>query len=138
MIEGRSSKREIFPLKRLKYKYVIHQMKDIFFLSTNIVKSDDKCKIRKWDLEKYFFYFNFLIVHISPKNVLDGLKFWVHVSSLQGNCVSDFCFMSYFLVLCKKTGNFYTFILILFHKFYRKLTITYIKNLRHSSLDSNM
>ena len=42
------------------------------------------------------------------------------------------------LILCQKTGNFLIFILHIFSRFYRKQTKTYIKNLRHSSLDSNI
>ena len=33
-------------------------------------------------MEKYFFYFYFLIAHTSTINVLDGLKFWVHISNI--------------------------------------------------------
>ena len=41
-------------------------------------------------------------------------------------------------ILCKKRGNFYYFSLNIFSKFYRKLTRTYIKILRHSSLNNNV
>ena len=41
--------------------------------------------------------------------------------------------------LCKKTGNFFLFIFLnIFSRFFKKQTRTYIKNLRHSSLDSNV
>ena len=41
-------------------------------------------------------------------------------------------------VLCQKTGNFLIILLIFFSKFHKKLTRSYIKNLGHSSLKSNV
>ena len=49
-----------------------------------------------------------------------------------------FSFNILVLILCQKTGNFLFIFLNILSKFYRKQTKTYIKNLRHSSLDSNV
>ena len=42
------------------------------------------------------------------------------------------------LILCQKTGNVFLIFLNIFSRFYRKQTKTYLKNLRHSSLGSNI
>ena len=41
-------------------------------------------------------------------------------------------------IICKKSGNFLVNILNIFSTFHRKSTRTYIENLRHSSLNSNV
>ena len=44
--------------------------------------SEKYCERRKWYLIKYFFYFYFLIVHISTNNALGGLFFSMLVSNI--------------------------------------------------------
>ena len=83
-MRGRSSKRAIFSLKRLKYQYTIYQMKEVIFLyllkSLNIRIS---VKVENGTSKSLFFYFYFLIVHISTNNVLFGLKVWVYVRNIR-------------------------------------------------------
>ena len=70
-----------------------------------------------------FFYFYFLIVHISTKNALDGLNLWVLVSNIigfGGTVPQIFVLGLIFLFYAKKRVTFYTFLKILFSKFYRK------------------
>ena len=52
--------------------------------------------------------------------------------------MSQIYFHVLIFILCHKTGNFLFISLIIFSIFKRKQTKTYIKNLRHSSLDSNV
>ena len=49
-----------------------------------------------------------------------------------------FFFHSLVFILCQKTGNFLFIFLNIFSRFDKKQTKTYIKNLRRSSLDSNV
>ena len=49
-----------------------------------------------------------------------------------------FSFYILLFILSQKTGNFLFILLNIFSGFYRKQTRTYIKNLRHSSFDSNV
>ena len=78
MIGGHSSIRAISIKKvQISICYTSNE-KYHFCLSTDIFKSDNKCKIRKWELEKLVFF----ILHISTKNVLDGLRFSVHVGNI--------------------------------------------------------
>ena len=86
-----------------------------------------------------FFYFYFLIVHISSNNVLGSLKLCMHVGNIhvEGTVSQIFSlYLSYYLI--QKTGNFLSIFVNIFSRFYRKKTRTYIHNLRHSSLDSNV
>ena len=53
-----------------------------FSLSIDISNYKSKWKSRKWDLEKLFFDFHFLIVYISTNNVLYALKLWVYVGNI--------------------------------------------------------
>ena len=55
----------------------------------------------------------------------------------RGLCLR-FLFKVLDLTLCKKTGNFLVNILNIFSTFHRKSTRTYMENLRHSSLNSNV
>ena len=52
-------------------------------------------------------------------------------------CLSFFLFILVF-ILCKKTGNFLVIFLNIFSTFYKIRMMMYIKNLRHSSLYSNV
>ena len=54
------------------------------------------------------------------------------------NCVSEFLFRVYFLFYDKKTGNFYAIFSHYISRFHKIITMTYIKNLRHSLLDQNV
>ena len=65
---------------------------------------------------KVFFYFYFLIAHTSTINVLDGLKFWVHISNISfEGTVSQILVLGLIFILCKKTGIFlYIFLNIIF------------------------
>ena len=55
-----------------------------------------------------------------------------------GNCVSEFLFRVYFLFYDKKRETFMLFFSHYFSRFHKIKTRTYIKNLRHSSLDQNV
>ena len=74
MIGGRSSKSAIFPLKRPKCQYSIHQMKDIIFLCLlTYLNLRMNVKIEN-GTENIFFYFYFLIVHISINKILSACQ----------------------------------------------------------------
>ena len=52
-------------------------------------------------------------------------------------CLRFFFYILVF-ILCQKTGNFLFIFWNIFSRFHRKQTSTYIKILRHSSLNSNV
>ena len=91
---------------------------------------------RKWYLKRCFFKLLFLIVHI------EGLKFWMHVSSIHVEGTVSQIFVSgpsfHFM---SRNGQHYDY---LFDYFFLKSikkqqrTRTYIENMRHSSPNSNV
>ena len=105
MIGGCSSKSAIFPLKRSKYQYSIHQMKDIIFLYLLTylnLRINVKIENGIW---KCIFLTYFLVVHISISNVLYGLKVSVHVSDIrfEGN-VSQILILGLTFYFMQKNG----------------------------------
>ena len=56
--------------------------RDSFSLYADIFDSEKKHKSKKIYMERYFFYFYFLIVHISSNNVIGSLKLCMHVGNI--------------------------------------------------------
>ena len=56
---------------------------------------------------------------------------------VRAQCLRFFLFVLVF-ILCRKTGNFLVIFLVIFSTFYKIRMRTYITNLRHSSLYSNV
>ena len=61
--------------------YTSNERKEVS-LSIHVFHFENKCENRKWYLKNYFFYFYFLIVHISINYTFNGLRFWMHVQLL--------------------------------------------------------
>ena len=57
-------------------------------------------KIENGIWKSIFFYFYFVVVHILTKNVLDGLKVWVHVNiiSFGGTMSQIYTFFLYYFL----------------------------------------
>ena len=83
--------------------------------------------------------FFFLIVHISTNFVLDGPKLWMDVPNIHvEGSVSQIFVLGLTFHFMSKNGNFMIIYLIFFLSFIKKRTRTYTKNLKHSSLHSNV
>ena len=55
--------------------------RDSFSLYADIFDSESKHQSKKINMERYFFYFYFSIVHISPNNILGSLRLCMHVDN---------------------------------------------------------
>ena len=122
------------------FQCFIHQMKGILFLCMLIyliLRKNTRAKKYKW---KCFFFLLFLIVHISSNNVIGSLTLCIHVGNIHvEGTVSQIFFPYHSFYFMSKNGQlFILFLNIFFLHFIKKRTRTYIKNLRHISLHSNV
>ena len=73
MMRGLSVKRKLFPLQKLGFTCIIHQMKEIVF----------HCLSMYFILRIDVLFFTFIFhIHISTNYSHDGLRFWIHVSNI--------------------------------------------------------
>ena len=87
--------------------YYTSNERDCFSLSADIFNYENKRECRREYTEMYFFYFYFLIVHISSNNVLDSLTCCIHIgnTNVEGT-VSQIIFQVLLFILWQKMGNF--------------------------------
>ena len=85
--------------------YYTSNERDCFSLSADIFNYENKRECRREYTEMYFFYFYFLIVHISSNNVLDSLTCCIHIvnTNVEGT-VSQIIFLSPTFYFMAKNG----------------------------------
>ena len=113
--------------------------RECFALSSMRCTFENRYRIEIQYDKNSFFRFYFSNVHISVNNEFENVKLGIHVANIhvEGRVSQIFSFRPSF-ISCNKTGNFLVIFLNIFPTFYKKRMRTCMKNLRHSSLYSNV